>query len=222
MDSDVMVCYHCNQPIANNMEVVSKVKIFENRKIVYRDRVFHLDCLTDYRRTMSDKNDRKIENDDWHKVGNLFKEILGIPVYRDNDKHAVLRLLGLRVGRFIPNGQNVRGLKKGYPFDVIYNTMIYSRPAMERALNEVEFRDQRHKINYLMSILISNLNFIEERMKRIEKVDSTFSEFDFDKTLNTETADYHNKVVESEVSNILKEESIEEEDNLKEYEDLFK
>ena len=203
-----ILCYHCNQPISETGVVEKRVKVMGAKTTRYLKRKFHLDCLNDYMKTMDDKDDREVENSDWFKVGDLFKEVLKIPKYGEQDQHAILRLLGLRVGKFVPKGNNVRGLRKGYSFECIYNTIIYSRNDLDHAIRTITFEDQKHKINYLMTIIVGNINFIDDKMRMAEKASKQLAKASVKDMIDTHTASYHKKTTDtSKVSSLLSDDN---------------
>lgn len=162
-------CYSCGNEVIewDMLEVRVPLKL-ENRS-KYVKRKFHKECYKDYQNTMDDEVARRYENDFFFKTGELVKEILGVDRLADDNQFAVFRINGLRIGKYIPNGNNVRGLQKGYSFETIYNTFLYSKLAILKALDSMEFKDQRAKINYMMKIVTNNINFIDGRMKQAAK-----------------------------------------------------
>lgn len=183
-----MPCYHCGNMIEDPIEYVKKPLPLNTKggtKMV--DRELHNDCARDLGRRMHYEIDAQKEYDDFHKAYRLFKEWYGLePDNKDHklDKYTIMRLKGLRVGDFFSTGQNVKYLKKGYEPDVIYKTMLYVSGNVEQALrSKIKDKNRSNQTNYIMAIILNNINFINERVKAskraakaLEKVDVKLDE----------------------------------------------
>ena len=159
-------CYHCGREIRDSRDLVEKKIPLHTRSGIrmYR-RKFHINCIPKYFENLDTESETMQEQSDWIKCYELFRKLLGIKEDAKLPKHAVMRLQGLRIGEYIPNGQNTRALERGYSFDVILNTMRFSSVAITDACKNVSFKDESHKINYCMSIIMSNINFMLKRME---------------------------------------------------------
>lgn len=224
-ESKVYKCYHCGLDIVNDRDLIEK-KIplaVKNGTRNYR-RKFHFKCYEEYRELMDDKSLRQKENTEWDQVYQLFKTQLGVRECNSLDQHAALRLAGLRVGKYIPNGNNVRGISRGYSFETILNTLRFCNSSILHAMSTMSFKNQKHKIDYAMRIVTNNINFIDQKTmeavkttKNLEKIpDIDISESSEAKYVKKAKQD--NKKVVSAMSK-LKEVSREEEAN--EFDDLF-
>ena len=92
------------------------------------------------------------------------------------DRYFVLRLKGLKEGKFIAN--NKTKLYGEYTFQEILATFIYCKNEIVKGLTFNDFKDTQHKINYIMFLVELQLNMIRERMrnkvkeeKQIEQVE---------------------------------------------------
>lgn len=163
-------CYHCGKLIETEQELAEKeIPLAVKGKYQYKRRKFHLDCLKEYVKTMENTKERKTEQSDFDKCYLYFKKTLDIPEDKALDEYAVLRLSGLRLGKFMPNGQNVRGLQRGYSFEVILTTMKFCSLTVNKAFSELSFTDQKHKVNFAMKIYIDNINFIDSKIRKLHK-----------------------------------------------------
>lgn len=83
------------------------------------------------------------------------------------------RLEGLRCGEYIPTGKDT-GIE--YPYDVIRFTFMAMAGNIRSALKSVDFKDESHKINYILVIIEKNINdiymAIERNKKAKEKTES--------------------------------------------------
>ena len=104
------------------------------------------------------------EKRDWNELCEYFKkEILGYGDDMKFPKFLALRLKGLQTGNFIVNKNNK--LQGSYTFQEILLTCKYSKLDIMIGFRSNSFVDEKHKINYAMSIIESNLNTIKERLK---------------------------------------------------------
>lgn len=164
-------CYHCNGLLDENDLVIKPIPLVcKNGKIRNYKRKFHMKCLQEYIKNSSNREVRKSENDDWSKVYEYYKhEIMRYPETSNLSTYEVRRLNGLRVGSYMPNG-NTRIVKKGYSYKTILLTMQFSKSAIVKYIDSHKFHDGEHKINYVMSVLGKNLDFIAEKMRLAQEI----------------------------------------------------
>lgn len=113
---------------------------------------------------MTKKKMSEEEKRDWNELCEYFKkEILGYGDDMKFPKFLALRLKGLQTGNFIANKNNK--LQGSYTFKEILLTCKYSKLDIMIGFRSNSFVDEKHKINYAMSIIESNLNTIKERLK---------------------------------------------------------
>lgn len=95
------------------------------------------------------------------------KNIMG---YDDNQALSsamVLRLKGLLTNKFMENN-NIQSTAN-YSYETILNTFKYSSLDIQRALRTNNFKDEKHKFNYILKIVEQNINTVYARMKNAEK-----------------------------------------------------
>lgn len=212
-------CYHCGKEIVDNRQLVEKkIPLSTKRGIRNYRRVFHIDCVPKYYGNLDTESETRKEQTDWEMCYELFRGLLGVKEDVNLPKHAVMRLQGLRIGQFIPNGQNTRALERGYSFEVILNTMRYSSPAIIDACKNKTFKDETHQINYCMTILISNINFIYKRMKAKERATDRL---DKETVSASVTAPYKGESGMGRVQELLKEVGNKKEDDDEYWDSLF-
>ena len=130
------------------------------------------------------------EKKDWNELCEYFKkEILGYGDDMKFPKFLALRLKGLQTGNFIVNKNNK--LQGNYTFQEILLTCKYSKLDIMIGFRSNSFVDEKHKINYAMSIIESNLNTIKERLKSRERQEERIASIE----INTgeEIAEYKKK-----------------------------
>lgn len=180
-DKKAQKCYYCGEDFETINEIVfTKVPLVVNTvdedghavtKVKQMNRKFHLNCLMEYNSHMNNVEERRIENSDWD---NLYlyvkKEILQQPSHIPLDKFCVERLLGLRLGKYIPRGQNVRGLKRGFDYSMILTTFKVCRNRILTAFREnVGIKDNQHRVNLMMKIVTSQIWEIQRRMDKMKE-----------------------------------------------------
>ena len=143
------------------------------------------------RKKMSEEEKR-----DWNELCEYFKkEILGYGDDMKFPKFLALRLKGLQTGNFIVNKNNK--LQGNYTFQEILLTCKYSKLDIMIGFRSNSFVDEKHKINYAMSIIESNLNTIKERLKSRERQEERIASIE----INTEEEIAEYKKKSKEVKN---------------------
>lgn len=166
-------CYYCGKDIKlkRDLAVVEIPLVKSDGKIKDVPRKVHIACATEYMDRIEHEEETLIENSEWDKCYEAFKKTLGVNEGQKLEKHAVMRLLGLRNGKYYPQGENVRNLKRGYSFEEIRMTILYCSPKIKQALSKgYGFKNGDHKINYIMAIIVSDINFISQKMNRQKEV----------------------------------------------------
>lgn len=82
-------------------------------------------------------------------------------------REMVLRLKGLLNNKFIEN-KNIED-SANYSYRTIINTFKFCLPDIQRGLSSNSFKDEKHKFNYILKIVESNINTVYTRMKNAEK-----------------------------------------------------
>ena len=103
----------------------------------------------------------------WDDTYEYMKELLGYDENQMLPRSLILRLRGLVNGQFIAN--NKARENAHYSFHTLLATLKYSSPDIKYALDNVRFRNESHKINYIMRIVENNINTVYMRMKNIER-----------------------------------------------------
>ena len=118
----------------------------------------------------------KEEKKQWDELYSYVKELMGYDEKTALDRYFVLRLKGLKEGKFIAN--NKTKLYGEYTFQEILATFMYCKSEIVKGLTFNDFKDNQHKINYIMFLVELQLNMIRERIrnkvkeeKQIEQVE---------------------------------------------------
>lgn len=136
----------------------------------------------------------KQEKEEWNELCDYVKlEILKYDNSIKFPKHMVLRLKGLKDGKFIAN-KNTQS-QGNYSFSEILMTFKINKILILNSTQEVnKFKDETHKINYIMAIIESKINDVCDKIRTIElqKIKSQSIEIN----LNEEKANYKHKTKE--------------------------
>lgn len=163
-------CYDCGNKIANLKDMVEKKVVLSVGKDELITRTFHLNCLLSFQERALDMEFLDKEDSDWDKAYQYFKkEYLKLDDWKEMQGHAVSRLRGLRIGKYYPNGRNVKILKRGYSYDTIYKAMVMARPIAMAKASGVNFADMKHKIDFFMKFITSQIEDVQLRIDKLNK-----------------------------------------------------
>lgn len=222
--SKQLTCYHCGGVIENETTdlVLKKIPLTTKKGKRMYTRKFHVGCVSDFVGNLETEKETQQENQSWDKCYEYFKVLLGIPEGKNLDQHATMRILGLRVGQYIPNGNNVRGLSRGYDFETILTTMKFSSGSIRQSFGTMQFKDQKHKIDYAMKIITGNVNFVFDRLKNKKNAENrmVISEIVQDIDLPEYTQKSKKESGSKKVSSLINK-SVAEDDNMEELLSLF-
>lgn len=135
------------------------------------------------------KHMSKKEKEDFNKLYEYVKKIMGYDEKQALSKQMVLRLRGLSTNKYMEN-KNIPDTAR-YSYEEILLTFKYCFFDIQRGLANKTFRDERHKFNYILKIVESNLNTVYIRLKEKEKANKQITEETY--LHNNETADYVSK-----------------------------
>lgn len=115
------------------------------------------------------KHMSKQDIDDWEKLYEYVKcNVMGYDDNQSLSRNMVLRLKGLANNKFMANN-NIKDTAD-YSYKIILLTFKYCNSSIQRALNNVAFKDESHKFNYILKIVEDNINTVYMRMKKKNKI----------------------------------------------------
>ena len=118
---------------------------------------------------MAEKLNKKIEQEQWVELYEYIrKEILGYDKSLQLPRIFILRLKGLREGKFCANTKSPSKSLGDYPYKSILIAFKMCKMDLIRVLSTKTFKDEAHKVNYLMAIIESKINDICIRIKKVE------------------------------------------------------
>lgn len=215
-EDKVNYCYYCDKPIETLKDhVIKQVPLAVNGSVKYFNRQLHIDCMLKYNEQLEDKELKAVENSEWDKVYQYFKnEILQMDTAslsrEDTKSHLAQRLLGLRVGRYFPNGNNTRILPKGYDFNTILIAMKVVNPKIQVYLSTANFANFKHRIDGCMRFIVSEIPDVAKRIASQQKANAKLDEevvktpvFDYKEALKKQKQEEVNKGIADDVSSLL-------------------
>lgn len=101
----------------------------------------------------------------------------------------VLRLKGLKDGKFCAN-KKTKSLGE-YSFYIILLTFKINKFNIINSINNNKFKDEKHKINYIMAIIENNINDTCQRLNKLKKAEQKCE--DMDVFINNNKANYNKK-----------------------------
>ena len=107
------------------------------------------------------------EKQDFDKLYQYVKKILGYSDDMALPKFMVLRLKGLTEGKFMANKKTTS--KASYDYYTIYLTFIYCKDKIQKALQTKSFTNEQNKFNYIMAIVENNINDVVIKLKNAKK-----------------------------------------------------
>ena len=124
------------------------------------------------------------EKQDWDKLYNYVKKILGYDDTMALPKFAVMRLKGLSEGKYYANKKTKTMAQ--YDYNTIYLTFIFCKDKIQQALQTKSFVNEQAKFNYVFAIVNNNINDVVLRLKKAKKTEK--------KIEKSEVVDYEIKV----------------------------
>lgn len=111
----------------------------------------------------------KQEIEEWDELYEYVKkDILGYDEKLALPKNLVLRLKGIKEGKFIAN-KKTKALGD-YSFKIILMTFKINKYEIVNALSDKsKFKDESHMMNYMMAIIEKKINDTYSRLNRLEK-----------------------------------------------------
>lgn len=209
---DTVKCYSCGKNIEFYNELTyMKFPIATKKGLMEKNRSFHFNCLEGFREKFYNEEVRIKEHSDWEELVEYFKtDMLRLPSEISVDKHSIMRLLGMRVGKYYPSGNNTRILEHGYQFSVILTTLKFVKVKHMKYINSIDFKDGKHKTNMIMKFVSENINMIySKKMKQEDsnnKLDVEENLFDYKELYATATkSNDEHKTVNVDIKDVDKE-----------------
>jgi hypothetical protein len=109
------------------------------------------------------------EKQEFDKLYEYVKKILGYGEDMALPKFMVMRLKGLSEGKFYCNNKVKKTAQ--YSYQTILLTFMYSKDKINKALQTKSFDNEQNKFNYIMAIVQNNINDVVIRLKNVKKAE---------------------------------------------------
>lgn len=191
-------CYHCGEKLNKNDAIL---EIHKTEKNEYKRYLHKEPCHKKYILNMKEKQELD-------KLCQYIKqEILKYEKHIAIPKYLVQRLQGVRSGQFATaKGVQVFNSDNGYPYSIILMTFKVKKMDIINAISQnYKFKSEKHKIDYMISIITNSINDVYFRIKEREESDKRVEKI----SINTEHDKYEfrnqTKINENKVANKLKD-----------------
>lgn len=133
---------------------------------------------------------------DWLELcGYLHKEIMGYDESMKFSQFMALRLRGLSKGQFVANNNRPKYAEYSYK-TILYTLKVCKRNILSGFMNnKTKFNSERHKFNYAMAIVESEINDVVMRLKRAKRAEEKADKIDLSNRFN-DSAEYKKKTKE--------------------------
>jgi hypothetical protein len=154
-------CFYCKQK--NDKDKMCFDESLKNEKVTIK--YFHLDCIEKYKQEQIFK---KVELDQWDC---LYKYLLKIHNVDLLDGRMIQKIQDLRNGTITLNGKKIKRFKEGIHYDVILETYERQTQNIEWVIKNKEFDKKYNEFAYVFSIILNNINDVNESLKVKQKQD---------------------------------------------------
>lgn len=122
---------------------------------------------------------------DWDALYNYVK--IDILNYQDKKmpKYVTLRLIGLKDGKFYANNKVKK--EATYDYKLILLTFKLMKGTILNCLQNVEIKDERHKVNLIMKIVESEINNVKNRLEARKKSEEKLADTDLSHQTHEQT-----------------------------------
>lgn len=193
MAKDTFTCFHCKEPV---LKVEAKKDSAEQSgKIV--NKYFHDNCFDEF---THNKQERKELN----AVCDYIKdELLRYTEKQRVPKHLVRRIQALKSGQEYSATKNskVYGNANGYSYEVILKTVKAMKFPIIDGIDRTTFKNDTHLIDYIMVIIINNINDIMNRMEAKKDSDKRLDHIKID--IDEGSRFNHTKINENKIAKKL-------------------
>lgn len=123
------------------------------------------------------------------------KQVLKYDDSQNLPKSIVLRLKGLKNGKYMENLSQKDNAN--YSYKIILYTFQICKPQIDSALSSVEFKNENHKINYIIKIVEASINDVYLRLKKVEEQKNRTKNLDTEFLTNNSGCVYTKKTKET-------------------------
>lgn len=184
------VCYKCKEKVKTEDAIFEEIISETTGKTTKHG--YHKECYKQY------ELDR-IEKGKFNKVYDYVRYEILMAKEGVSYKGLINRLQALRYGEY---NSKIKREQKAYTYDQMYYTFVFCKKIIQDSIRVTEFKDEKHMINYIMTIVFNNINDVCTRMDNKKKSEDSLSHISID--MNNANNEYIKKE-KSRVGNILKD-----------------
>ena len=189
MSREYYVCFKCKENVRSEDAMVEEVQSKDGSIKKYR---YHKECYTQH------QIDR-IEKRKFDRVYDYVRYEILMAKEGKTFKYLINRLQALRYGEY---DSKIKREVKAYTYEQMYYTFVACKKSILDSIRTSEFRDEKHMVNYMMTIVLNSINDVCDRMERKEKSEDALDSINI--SINKSNKEYIKKE-KSKVANILKD-----------------
>lgn len=190
MAREYYVCYKCKENVRSEDAICEEIPSKSTAKVTKHR--YHKEC---YEQHMIDR----IEKSKFDKVYDYVRYEILMAKQGTAYKGLINRLQGLRYGEY---DSKIKRDQKAYTYEQMYYTFVFCKKSIQDSIRITEFKDEKHMVNYIMTIILNNINDVCNRMERKKKSDEVLSDINIE--INKSNKEYIKKE-KSKVGSILKD-----------------
>ena len=190
MANKYYTCFKCKEKVVDENAITEEVVSKTSGKIKrYR---YHEECYKIY-------ENNRIEKQKFNKVYDYVRYEILLAREGKSFNYLINRLQALRYGEY---DSKIKREIKAYTYEQMYYTFISCKKNIQDSIRINDFKDENHMINYMMTIILNNINDVCDRMERKKKSEDSLDNISID--INKSNKEYIKKE-KSKVANILQD-----------------
>lgn len=192
-------CAYCKEYIHINDEEKQLIK--KENKYFHKSKECYKQYLNDIEKRKNNKMSEE-EKKDWDSLYEYVRvEILGYDKRQKLNNHIIMRLQGLRFGKYKPRKNDLMIDNEGYPYKVILSTFKLKKLDILKSINMKSFDSDNGKFDYIIAIISNSINDVYKRYKYKEQSKEQLYNLCIDIKQNKEFN--NNKLNNDKVANLL-------------------
>lgn len=124
--------------------------------------------MTDYNKKTQNKMSKQEVKDFYELCDYIKYKILEYTEDMKFPQFLALRIKGIQQGKYLANNNSKKQANYSYP-DILLAFKIYRFAILSELRDRQKFKDEKHRINYMMKIIESKLNDVIEMRKARDK-----------------------------------------------------
>lgn len=150
-------CYYCKQIVEKEEDNTSD---YIGSKTIKH---FHKWCVDDYKKLV-------LEKEKFNEVYECVKDLMGYSKSQQLSPYARNKIMSIRNGSFIKQGDKMYNAS-GYSYEVILMSLKILSLKIQQSIYGKVFEDDNHKFNYIIAIVMNNINDIQKKVSNKTKIE---------------------------------------------------